>query len=124
MAQSKKILENKLRSHYMEIVKTVLEKEGEEVLLSGSNEFSVPCVDEEGNDKFLELIFKIPAGSRDGEPFDGYALADEYAQKVKDNAEKAKEKAEAKAKKIAKDKAEREAKAKAKAEHKAEKEKG
>lgn len=111
-----KLLDNKLRSQYMEKCKKFLADNGEEILITGSNEICMPCVDADGNDKFIVLTFKVPTGSRDGELYDGYAIAEDYELKVKANEEKAKEKAQAKARKIAKDKAEREARAKLKAE--------
>ena len=119
MAKSKKALHEALRKKYMEAIKAFLEQNGEEVLTTNSNEYALPCVDEEGNDEFLVLTFKVPTGSREGDPYDGYGEAEDYAAKTAEKAEKAKAAAEAKAKKIAKDKAEREAKAKAKAEHEA-----
>lgn len=119
MAKSKKALHEALRKKYMEAVKAFLEQNGEEVLTTNSNEYALPCVDEEGNDEFLVLTFKVPTGSRDGEPYDGYGEAEAYTMKASEKAEKAAKAAEAKAKKIAKDKAQREAKAKAKAEHEA-----
>lgn len=121
---SKKVLHEALRAKYMARIKAFLEADGEEVLRTASNEFSVPCVDAEGNDEFIVLTVKVPTGSRDGDPYDGYALADEYVAKVADKAEKAKVAAEKKAIKIAKDTAEREAKARAKAEHEAKKAEG
>ena len=76
-------------------------------------------IDEDGNEEFLVLVFKVPTGSRDGDAYDGYSMAEDYAIKVREKAEKA-EKAKAdKEKKIAKDKAMREQKAKAKAEREA-----
>jgi hypothetical protein len=119
MAKSKKQLHEALRKKYMEAVKAFLEANGDEVLTTNSNEFALPCVDEEGNDEFIVLTFKVPTGSRDGEAYDGYGEADSFAMKTAEKAEKAKAAAEAKARKIAKDKAMREAKAKAKAEHEA-----
>lgn len=119
MAKSKRQLHEALRADYMNAIRAFLEGNGEEVLITNSNEFALPCVDEEGNDEFIVLTFKVPTGSRDGEPYDGYGEAEAYAVKTAEKAEKAKAAAEAKAKKIAKDKAEREAKAKAKAEHEA-----
>ena len=119
MAKSKKQLHEALRRKYMEAVKAFLEQNGDEVLTTNSNEFALPCVDEEGNDEFLVLTFKVPTGSRDGEAYDGYGEAESYAMKATEKAEKAKAAAEAKAKKIARDKAIREQKAKAKAEHEA-----
>jgi len=82
----------KLRNHYMESVRTLLESMKEEVLVTGSNEFAIPCVDEDGNDQFLVLTFKIPKGSRDGEAYDGYSVAEDYKMKQKKKAEKEKEK--------------------------------
>ena len=81
-----------LRNHYMKEVRNLLESMKEEVLVTGSNEFAIPCVDEDGNDQFLVLTFKIPKGSRDGEAYDGYSVAEEYAMKQKKKAEKEKEK--------------------------------
>lgn len=119
MATSKKTLRDTLRNHYIEMVSKFLAENGEEILVTGSNEIALPCVDANGEDEFLVLTFKIPTGSRDGDPYDGYAMAEDFKLKCEAKAEKAKAAAEAKAKKIAKDKAQREAKAKAKAEREA-----
>ena len=81
-----------LRNRYMKEVRNLLESMKEEVLVTGSNEFAIPCVDEDGNDQFLVLTFKIPKGSRDGEAYDGYSVAEEYEMKQKKKAEKEKEK--------------------------------
>lgn len=121
MALSKKQLHDNLRARYMEMLRKTLEEAGEEILVTASNELSVPCLDEAGNEEWLVLTFKVPTGSRDGEAYDGYTAAQMYAEKVADREAKAKESAEAKARKIAKDKAEREAKAKAKADREASK---
>lgn len=121
MATSKKALHEKLRARYMDAIKAFLEGQGEEVLLTNSNEFSLPVVDDEGNDEFIVLTVKVPTGSRDGEAYDGYGEAEAYAMKCAEKAEKAKVAAEKKARNIARDKAQREAKAKAKAEHEAQK---
>ena len=117
---SKKSLDDALRAKYINSVKTYLEANGEEVLVTGSNEIALPCVDTEGNDKFIVLTFKVPTGSRDGDAYDGYSMAEEYKMKQDEKAAKAKEAAAKKAAKIAKDKANREAKAKAKAERQSE----
>lgn len=117
MAQNKKALHENLRNKYIEMISEVLKAEGEEVLVTNTNEIAFPCIDEEGNDEWLVLTFKIPTGSRDGDIYDGYGEAESFKMKQEEKREKAKAAAEAKAKKIAKDKAEREAKAKAKAEH-------
>ena len=121
MAVSKKALHEALRAGYMERVRKFLESEGEEVLVTGTNEFALPCVDGAGNDEFMVIVFKVPTGSRDGEAYNGYSMAEDFKMKTEAKAEKAKENAEAKARKIERDKAQREAKAKAKAEHEAKK---
>jgi len=119
MATSKKSLNEKLRNFYLTLVSDFLKEKGEEILVTGSNEICLPCVDSEGNDEFVVITFKVPTGSRDGDPYDGYGIAEDYAMKCEAKAEKAKETARKKAEKIAKDKADREARAKAKAEHQA-----
>ena len=116
---SKKSLHDELRAKYVERVSKFLADAGEEVLVTGSNEIALPCVDSEGNDEFIVLIFKVPTGSRDGDAYDGYSMAEHFKIKSAEKAEKARIAAEKKAKKIAQDKKMREEKAKAKAEHSA-----
>ena len=116
---SKKSLHDALRAKYIERVSKFLADAGEEVLVTGSNEIALPCVDSEGNDEFIVLTFKVPTGSRDGDAYDGYSMAEHFKIKSAEKAEKAKIAAEKKAKKIAQDKKMREEKAKAKAEHSA-----
>ena len=116
---SKKSLHGALRAKYIERVSKFLADAGEEVLVTGSNEIALPCVDSEGNEEFIVLIFKVPTGSRDGDAYDGYSMAEAFKIKSAEKAEKARIAAEKKAKKIAQDKKMREEKAKAKAEHSA-----
>ena len=125
MAKTKKQLHEALRNKFLTHFAELLINEGEEVLRTKSNEISIPTLDEEGNEEFIVITFKVPTGSRDdGEAYDGYGVAQQYAESVAEKAEKAKVEAEKKAKKIARDKAQREAKAKARAEHEAAKEEG
>lgn len=86
----------------------------EEVLTTGSNEMCIPITGEDGEEGYLVLIFKIPTGSRDGEAYDGYEVAKDYAFHLEEKARKDKERAEAKAKKIERDKKLREEKRKQK----------
>ena len=97
------------REEYLEKI-TNFFKESEDVLRTNSNEISFPITDEEGNEDFIQIVVKVPTGSRDGEPYDGYAKAEEYALKIKLKEEKAKEAKIAKEKKIARDKQMREEK--------------
>lgn len=124
MAKSKKQLHEELRARFMESVIAHLTAQGEEILQTGSQEIAIPCVDSEGNDEYVVITFKVPTGSRDGDPYDGYGIAQSYTMKVQADAEKKAEAQAKKERKIAKDKAEREAKAKAKAEREAAKGEG
>lgn len=111
---TKKSLRDSLRNRYLSLVSELFTAKGEEVLVTGSNEIALPCVDDEGNDEFVVITIKVPTGSRDGEAYDGYSMAQDFQMKSEAKAEKAKAAAEAKAKKIAADKVSREAKAKLK----------
>lgn len=122
MAKTKKQLHEGIRNKYLALITEFLTEQGEEVLKVKSNEIAIPCLDEEDNEEFIVLTFKVPTGSRDdGEAYDGYGIAEQYAESVAEKEAKAKAEAEKKAKKIAKDKAMREQRAKAKAEHEAKK---
>ena len=117
MAKTKKVLHEGIRNKFMKVVSDFLIEQGEEVLLTKSNEISIPTLDEDGNDEWCVITFKVPTGSReDGEAYDGYTMAETYADKVAEQKEKAEKAKAEKERKIAKDKAQREAKAKAKAE--------
>lgn len=108
MAKSRKQLREEVKAQYMEKLISFFQ-ESEEVLRVGSNEIAFPVVDSEGNEDFIVLTCKIPTGANKGtEPYDGYAMAEDYEMKLKDKAEKAQKAAEAKAKKIEKDKKYRE----------------
>ena len=125
MAKTRKQLHEALRNKFLTHFAELLTNEGEEVLRTKSNEIAIPTLDEEDNEEFVVITFKVPTGSRDdGEAYDGYGVAEQYAESVVAKEEKAKAEAEKKARKIAKDKAQREALAKAKAEHLAKKGEG
>lgn len=104
MSISAKQLDDKLRNVYLAQVKKYFEDVGEEVLITGTNEICIPCLDEQSNEKFIQIVVKVPKGSRDGESFDGYSLAEEFKikQELKEN--KKREDEEKKKKKIEKDK--------------------
>lgn len=123
MGKTKRVLHSELREKYLQIVTEFLGEHGEEVLRTGSGEISIPVLDSEQNEEWVQIVFKVPTGSReDNEGFDGYSLAEDYASKVEADAVKKAEAAEKKARKIERDTAMREAKRKAREEH--EKEKG
>lgn len=109
-------LETKLRNAYLELVRNMIsEKVETDALPVSASELAIPCLDEEGNEKWVLIKVSIPRGTRNGnggyDPYDGYAVAEDYAI---DKAEKAQKKVDAEAKKqakIAKDKQKREEKA-------------
>ena len=108
MAVSRKQLREQVKAKYMEKLIDFF-KESEEVLRVGSNEIAFPVIDSEGNEDFIVLTCKIPTGANKGtEPYDGYAMAEEYQFKLKEKAEKKAKAEEAKAKKIERDKKYRE----------------
>ena len=108
---TRKQLDEEIKVRFLEGVSEHLSNVGEEVLRVGSNEIALPVVDTEGEERWLVLTFKVPTGSRDGDAYDGYSMAEDYKMKLEEKAEKAKTKAE----KAEKDKAKR-AKPKEKAE--------
>lgn len=111
-------MKNALRNSMIETLSTLLENEGEDVLRVKSNEIAFPFATEDGEEGYFVVTVKIPTGSRDGDGYDGYAEAEDYALKEKLKAEKKAEMAKKKAEKMVRDKARRE-KAKAEKEAKA-----
>ena len=101
---TQKQLNDALRKKYLDRFIEIFKMNNEDVLITGTNEFCFPTLDDEQNEKFVQVVVKIPKGSRDGEEFDGYALAEDYKMKVKQKEADAKKRAEAKAKKIEQDK--------------------
>ena len=106
---------DKIRTHVMDCVKVLFEGMQYDVLRTGSQELCVPIVGEEGEEGYLVVTFKVPKGSRDGDAYDGYAMAEEYKMKCEAKAQKAEESAKKKAEKIERDKKMRAQKAEAKA---------
>lgn len=110
-----KMTNDALRAQYVEFITKLLVDSGEEVLRVKSNEIAIPCVDKDGEDNYVVVTIKVPSGSRDGDPYDGYGEAESYALNCKQKAEKAAADAAKKAKKIARDEAIRAKKAENKA---------
>ena len=103
MAKTKKVLHEEIRNKYMAMLSQFLADQEEVVLEVGSNEIAIPCLDSEGNDEYMVITFKVPTGSRDGEAYDGYSMAEDYAIKCKNKADAAEKKKAEKEKKIARD---------------------
>lgn len=119
---NKKALDKALRAKYLNAIVEMLTANGDEILRTGSQEIAIPTLNAEGMDEYVVITVKVPQGSREGDPYDAYEIAEDYKRKQAEKAEKAKEAAAKKAAKVERDKADREAKAKAKANHRTEEE--
>lgn len=109
MAKSQKALNDEIKTNYFEKVWNFLSELGEDVIKVKSNEIAFPVVDSEGGEKSVVVVIKVPTGANKGtEPYDPYAMGEEYELKEKAKREKAEKLAKAKAEKIAKDKIRRE----------------
>ena len=106
---------DEVRSDVIAKVREFLDKEGFDAVKTGSQEIAIPVVNADGDEGWIVLTFRVPTGSRDGDIYDGYTMAQEYEMKQKEKAEKAAKAAAAKAKKIARDEKMRAQKAAAKA---------
>ena len=104
MAVSRKVEREMIRTNFLNLVTDYLHSINEEVLLVKSNEIAIPVVGCEGNEDFLVITFKVPTGANKGlEPYDGYALAEDYVHNLAEKERKAEERKAEKAKKIARD---------------------
>ena len=92
MATVKTLCESLRAFHLNEIIK-IYESHNDEVLRTASNEIAIPVVDSEGNERYIVITVKVPTGSRDGDAYDGYAMAEDYAMKCAERKAKAEEKA-------------------------------
>ena len=93
---------DKLRQDYFAKVVEYFKSIGEDVLRVGTATLAIPCVDADGEDNYVEIVVKVPKGSKD-EAYDGYALAEEYEMKAKEKAEKTAEAERKKKEKIERD---------------------
>ena len=108
MAKTQKSLNDELRALWVQRVNDCLSQE-DEVLMVGANELAVPVVDTDGNEKWIVLTIKVPTGSRDGDAYDGYAMAEDYQLKLANKAAKVAERERKTAERQAKTKAKTEA---------------
>lgn len=95
MATTKKNVKNELRAVWTEKVAEWLRTNGEDALRVSSNEIAIPVVGSDGNEDFVIFTVKVPIGSRDGEAYDGYAMAEDFKLKQDSKAAKAAKTAEA-----------------------------
>lgn len=107
---SNRLLDNELREKVLKTIMDFFTEKNEDVMQTNSNECAFPCVDSDGNDKWIQIVVKVPTGGRDEDGYDGYGVAESYRIKVKEKEEKKKENEEKKQKKIERDKKLREKK--------------
>lgn len=112
MAKITKIqLRNEIKDNYIQKLIQVLETDGEEVLRIKKHELAIPVIDSQGNEEFVRIVISVPTGSNKGtEPFDGYALEEEYFLNLKKKEEQQKKKEIEKNTKIERDRIYREKK--------------
>ena len=91
MATDIKKIRDGIRAEWLDFLTEAVQRRGDETLQTASNEFAVPVVDHEGGEHYVVITVKIPTGSRDGEPYDGYAVAQDYTMKCEEKRAKAKE---------------------------------
>lgn len=114
MVNTKKL--NGVRNEILnEVLNFLSEKYGDTVVIA-SNALAVAVVGEDGEEGWVKGVFSIPTGTRDGDEFDGFAEADNYALEQKAKKEKAEEAKRKKEAKMKKDAEKRAAKEKAKEE--------
>ena len=100
--------QDKRRSEFLKKLIAFIESEGDEAIQIKKNEVAFPIVFDNGDEAFMKIAVSIPSGSRDGDIFDAYSLAEEYVINEKKKKEIAERKAEEKQKKIARDEKQRE----------------
>ena len=106
---SRKQIVEEIRQNYLEKISNFFNGENEDVLRVKSNEIAFPVVGSDGSEEFVVITVKVPNGSKD-EPYDGYAMAEDYEIHQREKEEKKKKKEEEKKRKIARDKRMREKK--------------
>lgn len=78
------------RQFFLDEVTALLQEHDYEVLRTASQTIAVPCLDDNQNEMYVVITFKVPTGTRNGEPYDGHVEAQDYDMKLE-----AKEKAKA-----------------------------
>lgn len=98
---------NEIRARYLATLEAFMHEKGEDVGTIASNTFNFPVVADDGEEGWVEIVVKVPKGTKD-EEYDGYGRRQDYELNLKEKAEKKAEAEKAKAKKIKRDKAKRE----------------
>ena len=80
---NKASLETGLRTEFLGLLNEYLgQKFDTDILPVSASEIAIPCLDAEGNEKFVLIKVSIPRGTRNGtggyNPYDGYAASEAY----------------------------------------------
>ena len=78
MAVTQRVANSNLRASYANMFLDLLANSGEDVGRVSAGVINFPVVDENGNESWIEVTIKVPTGSRDGTPYDGYELREDY----------------------------------------------
>lgn len=85
-------LETAIRNDFLDsIMKYISESRDTDVLPVSASELAVPCLDAEGNEKWVLIKVSIPRGTRNGngyDPYDGYTAAEDYQFELAGKVEK------------------------------------
>lgn len=94
MKISNRELMNRLRAKYVESFIEFARNMGEEAMQTASNQFTFPVVDDMGNERWIQVVIKVPTGARKDEvaAYDGYLEAEDYEFKLKEAEKKKAEK--------------------------------
>ena len=89
---TKTSLDNALRNNYLSFIANTIANEMEtDVLAVSASELAIPCLDDEGNEKFVLVKVSVPRGTRNGEggytPYDGYEAAQAYTDEKESKAQ-------------------------------------
>ena len=88
MANNRKNVKAEIRTVWTNKITDWLKNAGEETLRVSSNEIAIPVVGSDGTEDFVIFTVKVPIGSRDGEQYDGYAMAKDYQMKQEEKSSK------------------------------------
>lgn len=86
-------LETAIRNDFLTAISDFISESREtDVLPVSASELAVPCLDAEGNEKWVLIKVSIPRGTRNGEggydPYDGYTAAEDYKFTCEERTEK------------------------------------
>ena len=82
MKITKTQLDAEIRENFLEKISEFFRKSDEDVQRTKSNQIAFPTLDRMDNEKWVVITVTVPKGSRDGDEYDGYSVAEEYQMKL------------------------------------------